>query len=280
MLKKAIMGTLAMATVGTFVFGWDAMSYVKTGAREVRNAVKSEVPLEFELERAREEVNQLLPEIRRSLHVIAEQQVEVEHLNRAIARRAENLAEQEEAILSLNADLKSGGTQFVYAGHSYTAGEVQRDLSERFSRFRVAEETLKQDKSMLVAKEKSLEAHRQTLEGMLSQKKTLEVELERLNAKLRTIQARKQICSLEIDDSKLARAKSLIAEIDKKLDVEATLLDSEGNFAGLIPVETRTEIPENIALQVDTYFTERDQAGTAPVDAIDAKIATLNASQD
>ncbi len=280
MFKKAILGSFAMAAVGTFVFGRDAMSYLRTGAREVRNAVKSEVPLEFELERAREEVDKLLPEIRRSLHVVAEQQVEVEHLNRAIAKRGENLAEQEEAILSLNQDLKTGDTKFVYAGHSYTAGDVQRDLSERFNRFKVAEETLKQDQAMLVAKEQALNTHRRTLEDMLSQKKTLEVELERLNARLRTVQARKQICSLEIDDSKLARAKALIAEIDKKLDIETTLLDAEGNFAGLIPVETKNEAPENIALQVDSYFAVRDGVASAPVDAVDAKIVSLDETKE
>lgn len=276
MIKKAMLGTLAVATVGTFVFGRDAVSYFRTGVRTVREAVKSEVPIDMELERARDEVANLLPEIRKSLHVVAEQQVEVEHLNEAITRRTEDLADQEEAILALNEDLKTGENKFVYAGHSYTAGEVQRDLAERFNRFRVAEETLKQDKAMLVAKEKALTAHRETLEGMLSQKKTLEVELERLNARMRTIEARKQICSLEIDDSKLARAKALIAEIDKKLDIEAKLLDSEGNFAGLIPVETKTEAPENIALQVDSYFSERDGK---PTDAVDAKVASLNAEE-
>jgi chromosome segregation ATPase len=273
MLKKAIVGTVAAATVGSLMFGTDAVSYVTTGYNEVRDAVRSEVPIEFELERARDEVDKIVPKIHKSLHVIAEQQVEVENLKETIAHKVAALEDQEEAILALNEDLKSGDTQFVYAGHRYTSKEVQRDLSERFNRFKVAEETLQAQKEILAAKEKALTTHSATLEDMLSQKKNLEVQLERLEAKMRTVEARKQVCSLEIDDSQLAKAKSLIAEIDKKLDVEARLLDAEGNFAGLIPVETKTEVPVDISDQVAKYFD-----GDVEFDAVDAKIVSLESS--
>jgi chromosome segregation ATPase len=271
MMKKAIVGSLAAATVGTMMFGGDAVSYVKTGFGEVHDAVRAEVPTEFELKRARDQVDALVPEIHRNLHVIAEQQVEVENLEQTIAHKQAALEDQEEAILALNADLKSGEAKFVYAGHKYTAAEVQRDLAERFNRFKVAEETVKAQREILEAKQKALKAHTNTLEGMLSQKKDLEVQLERLEAKLRTVEARKQISSLAIDDSKLAKAKSLIKEIDKKLDVEARLLDAEGNFTGLIPVETKTEVPVDISEQVAKYF----DGDASKVDAVDAKIVSL-----
>jgi hypothetical protein len=212
-----------------------------------------------------------MPEINKSLHVIAEQQVEVENLEQTIAHKQAALEDQEEAILALNADLKSGDTKFVYAGHKYTAAEVQRDLAERFNRFKVAEETVKAQHEILDAKQKALKANTSKLEGMLSQKKDLEVQLERLEAKLRTVEARKQISSLEIDDSKLAKAKSLIKEIDKKLDVQARMLDAEGNFTGLIPVETKTEVPVDISEQVAKYF----DGDASRVDAVEAKIVSL-----
>lgn len=257
MLKKAVVGSLAVATLGTFVFGRDAWSYLRTGAQSVREAVKSEVPIEFEIERARREVEQLLPEIRKSLHVIAQEQVEVEHLGEAIAKREASLEGQEEAILTLSADLKSGGTQFVYAGRNYDAKAVQRDLAERFNRFKVTEDTLRREREVLVAKETALESHRETLESMLSQRKDLGVELERLEARLRTVEARKQISELNIDDSQLARVKALIREIDKKLDIEDELLNAEGNFSGLIPIEKESDVPADIAQQVQEYFSSR-----------------------
>ncbi len=272
MLKKAILGSLAVVTASTFLFGRDAVSYLTTGASSIRDAVRSEVPIEFELERAKKAVEELVPEIHRSLKVVAEQQVEVENLRATIEKKTAALEEQEEAILALNEDLKSGDEQFVYAGYSYTANEVQRDLTERFNRFKVAEATLKDQQQILAAKEQALESHTETLEGMLSQKKDLEVQLEQLMARMQMIQARKQISNLSIDDSKLAQVKSLINEIDKKLDVEAKMLDAEGNFLGLIPVETKTNVPVDISEQVASYFSGDAEA---PVDAVDAKIASF-----
>ncbi len=276
MFKKAFMGSLAVVTASTFFFGRDAVSYVTTGVSSLREAVRSEVPIEFEMERAKHEVAELVPAIHKSLKIVAEQQVSVENLRANIDQKTAALEEQEEAILALNEDLKTGDEQFVYAGHSYTSNEVQRDLTERFNRFKTAEATLKDQQQILTAKEKALEQHRSTLEDMLSQKKTLEVELERLMARMQMIAARKQISSVSVDDSQLAKAKSLISEINQKLDVEAKLLDAEGNFLGLIPVETTPEVSVDIALQVDSYFGSKSDIRSGNLDAVDAKIVSLD----
>lgn len=255
MIKKAAMGTLAIATIGGMVFGTDVFSYARTTFHSAQNKIRSEVPLEFEIERAREEVAQLLPQVRRSMHLIAEEQVEVANLRRVIEKRELALEDQEEAILALTADLKSGETQFVYAGHAYSQREVEKDLAERFNRFKTAEETLRSEQELLRAKETALETHRETLEGMLSQRKSLEVELERLEARLQTINARKQIASIAVDDSQLNRVKSLIDTINKRLDVEDAVLTADGDFSGLIPVEEDNDLQtKDIAQTVDEYF--------------------------
>ena len=50
-----------------------------------RDAVKREVPLEFEIERARTAVAQLDPAIKHTLKTVAEQQVDIEQMNKQIA---------------------------------------------------------------------------------------------------------------------------------------------------------------------------------------------------
>lgn len=255
MIKKAAYGTLAIAAIGGMVFGTDVFSYARTGFHSAQSKIRSEVPLEFEIERAREEVAQLIPEVRKSMHLIAEEEVAVANLQESIEKREVVLEKQEEAILALSSDLKSGDAHFVYAGHAYTQTEVEKDLAERFNRFKTAEETLQREKELLATKERALATHRDTLEGMLSQRKGLEVELERLEARLKTINARKQIASIEVDDSKLNRVKSMIETIDKRLDVEDAVLAADGEFSGMIPVEEeQAENPENIANAVDEYF--------------------------
>ena len=254
MVRKLVYSAATVAAIGGLVFGKDAVSYMRTGYSSVRNTIKSEVPLEFEIERARTEIRQILPEIKNSLHVIAREQVEVAQLAAAIEHKTKQLADQEEAILTLSSDVKSDKPQFVYAGNKYSRKELERDLTQRFNRFKVAEDTLKKERELLAAKEKALASHRSTLEGMLSQKKDVEVSLERLQARLRTVEARRTVTGLNIDDSKLAQVKALIGEIDQRLDVEDAVLDAEGNFSDLIPVEQHVEETADITARIDEHF--------------------------
>lgn len=264
MIRKVAKGAVAMAALGGLVFGTDLFSYARTGISSARERIRSEVPIEFEIERARKEVDRLLPEVRKSVHLVAEEQVRVAQLKESVARREQSLAKQEEAILSLTADLKTGDSKFVYAGRRYNQREVEKDLAERFNRFKIAEDTVKREQQLLTAKEAALQANRETLEQMLSQKKDLEVQLEQLQARLQTVNARKQVHGLEIDDSHLNRVKALISRIENRLDVEDAVLAAEGDLNGLIPVEQReAESPEDVTNEVEAYFSGRTSPSVA-----------------
>jgi peptidoglycan hydrolase CwlO-like protein len=256
MLKKIIVGSAVAALLGGFVFGRDVVSYIRTGAHTVRKAVKAEVPLEFEIERARNLVEHLVPDIRKCMHVIAEQQVEVEHLQQQIARRESDLGQQKGAMLTLRNDLDSGKAVFVYASHTYSTKDVKRDLATRFDRYKAAEEILQADQKILVARKQNLTANQDKLQGLMQAKKDLEVKLEQLQARMETIRAAETVSQLAIDDSQLSRARQLIDDLNKQLDVKQKVLDAEGQFTGLIPVEA-AELPEeteDIGARIDAYF--------------------------
>ncbi len=263
-VKKAVVTGLAVLGAAGLVLGTQAYSYIRTGVSNVQSAVQAEVPIGFELDRARNEVQLLLPEIRKSLHVVAEEQVEVEHLKAALEAKGTALAEQHQSLVTLTNDLKSDRTHFVYAGSNYDRPELEKDLTERFNRFKIAEESLKKEREMLVMKTRALTVHQDTLEKMLSQKKTLELELDRLQARLRTVESRKSISSLSIDDSKLAQVKAMIGTIDKKLDVEDAILDAEGNFSDLIPITKPAINPVDIVAQVEAHLSPSPLAPPAP----------------
>ncbi|MGE3313587.1 MAG: hypothetical protein AB7O26_00640 [Planctomycetaceae bacterium] len=273
MIKKAILGSMAFIAVGAFLFGRDLCSYARTAGKHVRGAVKSEVPIEFEIERARAMVEQLIPEIRESMHVIAEQQVDIEHMTKDVDRKCGELARQKEAMMSLKADLEKGGATFQYASRSYTPNEVKHDLAQRFTRYKGADETLKRDREILLARQKSLRAHEQKLDEMLVAKKDLEVQVEQLEARMKTLQAAETVSSLEIDDSELTRVKKLIRELNKQLDVKEKMLDAEGKFVGLIPVESAAPEPpvENVTEEINAYFNEQPKPADAPAVAVQAQ---------
>jgi len=264
MIKKALVTAIAVALLGGFVFGRDLFSYAKTSANEVRKAVKREVPPEFELERAREMLDGLLPEIKEHLRVIAENQVEVERFEQEIARKEVSIRKQEQAILALREDLRTGSGTFTYASRTYSSDEVKRDLKERFDRFVNANEALVRDQKILTLRQKSLLSNEDKLDKMLLARKDLEVLVEETAARLNTMRAVEAAAatpSINIDNSELNRLKMLLAELNKDLDVREKMLDAEGKFHGLIPVETtdEVEVPENIENEIDTYFQEDPQ---------------------
>lgn len=257
MIKKGLLGLAVAALLGTFVLGREAVSYVRAGCQNVRNVVKSEVPIEFEIERARSLVEQLVPDIRQCMHVVAEQQVDIEHRQQALTQKENDVAKQKDAILALRADLGSGKSAFVYAKHSYTANDVKRDLASRFERFKAAEEILQADRKILSAREQTLIANRDKLESMMQAKKELEVKLEQLQARIHTVKAAEAVSQLAVDDSNLSHARKLITDLNKQLDVKQKMLDVEGKFVGLIPVETQAPaVPTDLDQQIDAYFNQ------------------------
>src|SRR5258708_36859677 len=107
MAKKALIGVAAVAVLSTLVFGRDAISYVKTFGCSARDAIKAEVPIEFEIQRARDMVGNLVPDIRKCMHVIAEEEVNVEHLSKDVARCETEMNKQKDEILPLRRDVDS-----------------------------------------------------------------------------------------------------------------------------------------------------------------------------
>jgi hypothetical protein len=263
MLRKGLFTLAVVGLIGTAIFGREAKSYFRAGCRNVRNAVKAEVPIEFEIERARTLVDQLIPDIRHCMHVVAEQQVDIEGLRIALGLRDVDISKQKEAIMALRTDLGSGKSTFIYASRSCTTNDVKQDLASRFERFKAAEEILAADRQILIAREQTLVANREKLESMMQSKKELEVKLEQLQARVQTVKAAETVSRLAIDDSNLSHARKLIATLNKQLDVKQRMLEVEGKFVGLIPVEKSVStVPADLDKQIDAYFGQTNQEGT------------------
>jgi hypothetical protein len=254
LLKKSLIGVAAAAVLGALVFGRDVFSYAKTFGCSARDAIKSEVPIEFEIQRARDMVENLVPDIRNCMHLIAEEEVNVEHLSKDIASAENELQKQKDQILALRRDVDEGRQTYRYASRTYTSNEVKRDLASRFERFKTAEDTLQSKRAILEEREKAVAANRVKLDEMLQEKRKLEVQLENVDARLKTVQAAQTASNVQLDNSQLARAKKLIGELNKQLDVRQRMLDAEGKFTGLIPVESACSVPEDLSNQIDEYF--------------------------
>ena len=256
MFKKIILSVVAAALLGGVLLGSNAMSYLTTSYDRVSQTVEDTVPMEFQIDRARKMVHDLEPEIRRSMHVIAKEEVEVEQLDKRIQASEAKAEKDKSEIMRLQADLQTGQSVFRYAGHQYTANEVKQDLSRRFVRYKTFDATQGSLRDMREARQRNLDAARQKLAAMMSSQRQLMVEVENLEAKLKLVEVAQTSSDLQLDDSQLARAKGLMADIRAKLEVAAKLANADTSFHDEIQLEDPA--PENITDQVTEYFLGQD----------------------
>ena len=255
MIKKIVIVAGGTLLAGTLLFGRNAVSYLRTSVGCIRESVQNSVPVEFEIEHARTMIKDLGPEVRKNMHIIAKEEVEVARLEEQVAGTETRLAKEKEQILRLKTDLAGGKTTFQYAGRNYSQDEVKTDLANRFERYKTSEATLTSLKGMCDARQKSLMAARQKLEGMLAAKRQLQVDVENLEARNQMVAAAQTTSNYQFDDSQLGRVKELVTGLRTRLEVAEKLVNAETEFQGEIPLDKA--VPQNILDQVGVYFSEK-----------------------
>jgi chromosome segregation ATPase len=252
------MGVVGLGLVGGMLFGKDAVSYVKSSARGVRTVVKDSVPIEFELRRARDMIEDIIPEMHANIRLIAQEEVEVAALKGEINKGQQSLKDEENKIKTLRVALEQPRVEYSFAGRNYGRSEVKADLAARFERFKESEVVLASRVKLLDTREKSLTAAMQMLEKTKSQKRILEDRIEALAGQYRTLQAAATGTQFQVDSSKLAQTQKLIGDIQKRLDVAERILTHESKFVESIPVnEVDTVTETDLVAQVDDYFKTR-----------------------
>ena len=118
MVKKLVLGGIAAGMVVAFLFGRDAMSYISTLLHNVHTTVKESVPLDFEIDRARQMVADLVPEIRKNMLVIAKEEVEVERLSEQVKEAEDRQGKDRADLGRLSSDVASGKQVFTYGNRS------------------------------------------------------------------------------------------------------------------------------------------------------------------
>jgi len=254
--KKIGIGVVASLLLGGLIFGRDFFSYGYTAVSKVRESIKSNVPISFEIERAKEKVRSIVPEIQKNLTSIAREEQSLENLTKQIASLEEKQSTAKADMLTLQQDLEKNGTQqvqFVYSERKYTRSQVENDLAKRLERYQtnaVSLETMQKTKTI---REKSLDTARQKLTACMSSKRDLEVTLETLASRLKMIELQKTTSSYAFDDSAIGDAKKTIAEIQNRLSVEEKLIGAAEENVGDINLAEQQAV-ENISQKVKSYF--------------------------
>jgi len=263
MFKRIVCVGLVGAALSGLLFGREAFSHLKTSVGWVRQSVRESVPIEFEIRRARQMIQDLTPEIHRHMHLIAKEEVEVQQLAAQVADQERSLAKSRREIERLTDDLKKKESRYVYCGRTYTARQVEADLARRFEHLKVREATLAKLQQVLAARQQGLDAAREKLRAMQSAQRQLEVDVAHLEARLEMVQVAQAANACQFDDSKLARTRELVRDIGARIDVAEKLVHAETSFPGQIPL-TDPAAGQDLIEQVTAYLA-REEDDQQPV---------------
>ena len=266
MFKKLLLVGLLLAGIAFLFVGREAASYVSTTAGWVKDSVKGSVPMEFELERARQMVKDLDPEIRKNMHVIAKEEVEVQRLGEQIQEREGKQDKDRNELMRLRTDLQSGQQIFQYASRRYTADEVRVDMARRLERCKSNDATLESMRKVLKSREAGLEAAKTKLLAMQNSKATLIAKLAEIDARREEVAAAEAANQLSFDDSLLGQVKSLVSDLQTRVEVDAKIANAESNFP--VEIELDETAPANIDEEVAQYLNPNGIQVAASAEAI------------
>jgi hypothetical protein len=260
-LKTGVIAAVGLSIAGGLLFGKDVVSYICSSAKSVRTVVKDSVPVEFELKRARDMLEEIIPEMYANIRLIAEEEVEVAALKVDIAKGKEANEQEQMRIARLREELGKSQAVYYIGRREYPRSYVKEDLAHRFERFKESELVLASKERLLTARQTSLDAAMRLLERTKTRKRELEDKIEALASQHRLIKAASIGSNIQVDNSKLAKTEKLINEIKKRLDVAERVLAHESQFVQAIPVDV---VPEkDLLIQVDDYFNNKQKQQTS-----------------
>jgi len=260
MCKKATLGVLAVLLVGGFLFGNRIVPYAKTAIKKVQNSARESVPINFQIDAAKEQLTKIEPEIKDMVWQIAKEKAQVKRLANEIASQEADLKKRYEEMMALRQHLNSGEEYYVATnGKAYTNTRVKEDLAHRFSVYKTAEQTVEKSRQILELRQQALETAMVKLEQAQAIQRELQVQIENLNARQRMVDVAKTASNIHIDDSQLARTQKMIDDISARIDAEEEMLNLAPKYFGQIPVGDEGSLSDDdVIAEMDEYFAQAD----------------------
>lgn len=240
-IKKTLLIGAVGVTAGSLLFGGELMSYAKSSLYAVQREAKESVPMSFELQRARDMLDEVLPELHQNIRRIAREEVDLEALSRSIVESEERVAQEEASLAQLRDAL--GTEQVVYRinNRSYDREDITRDLARRLTLLKEAKLVLEGKRRVEDSRHASLAAATTSLEQAQARKVQLEDRIESLAAQFRLVQATESASGLAVSDSKLSQTEALLADLQDRLNVAERTLAHEARFTAGISLAGPTE---------------------------------------
>ncbi len=270
-VKYGLMSVVAVTSGGFLLLGMSFPSYLRTSATTVRQSVQETVPIEFQLRRTRDLIDQVLPDLQSQVRIIAQEEVAIAGLESEIARDNARLESEQTALLSLRTQMRAQQVAFEVNGSKISREQMTERIHQRFEQFKQGEMTLQSKQRLLEKRNEGLAAALTTLDTMRHRKAELELKVEALAVQCRLIQASAVATGSNVDASHLSEADQLLDQLETRLAVAQRVLAHEQEGIEIeIPLNKDTVSEEQVLLEYDRYFGDEEE------NQPDSKLTVLN----
>lgn len=233
MMKKIVWGVGGALVLAVLLFGGKTVvSYAATGKRLLMSEAQARIPFGVEVERLRTVVGGLDDTVLRHEKKLVEQEVELEHLEREVTSRRDDLARAESTLTEVRALLSEPEPVYVIHGRSYRLEEVQRDAIARVDAYQSAKNVLEVRDATLHTLREAVNLGRRQIQEARHKRQQYEGMITRLQAENVKVQAKKELAAsigrLRLDESvgDFEAAQGLYERLKKRLEVENRMIDA------------------------------------------------------
>ncbi|MDB5350920.1 MAG: hypothetical protein JWN86_2167 [Planctomycetota bacterium] len=250
--KKGLIGAALGAAALGLIFGTAAPSYVKTTFHKARQSVKGSVPVEFEIDRAKQEIAALKPAIDDAIEAVVKAEFEVGRLEKEIVATREELNLEGRQLQALNEHLKTGDLHLT-GGVAYSEKELKNDLARKMDHYKLVKNVLGEKQETLKIRQKNVLSARQGLEAMKTAKRDLTARVEGIEARLNQIKAARTSNEYSFDESAVGRAKETVTELEAKLEQMARIDELKGQFSDR-SITITVDPTRDVTKEIDAEF--------------------------
>ena len=254
-LKYLVVTIVAAVFCGFLVLGPSVISYLRTGAKSVRASVKDQIPIEFELKRAGDMIEAILPELQAQVRMIAQEEVEIAALEADIRESEKRLTSEEDQLAGLRDRMRTQFVSIQHDGRDLTREQLTKQIANRFERYKSGKMALSSKQKLLDKRNQTLDAALVALDSMRHRKIELEQKVEALAAQAKLIEASSLDSTLVGGGSELTNANRLLEQIETRLSVAKRVLEHEQDLFE-IQVTDRPQDETQVLAEFDSYFGE------------------------
>jgi chromosome segregation ATPase len=254
-IKKAVFAS-AIVAGGLVLLNSVWSGSVSTAIKRAHAKLERKIDPDFELARIRDEIAKLTPDMHKNLSKIAEEMVAVESLERRVNDLQARLDNSKDELAVMTSAVEKGTTRVVLHGREVSVTQVK----DRLRTCRNLEKELANNRKVLDAKRQGVEAARQQLVEMKSQKQQLEVMAAEYEAQLKTLALASTQARIKLDDSRLAEIKASLERLRERIDVERKTADLAEKFNTDTMTEKKAESTKDVIDDAKEYLAPKEKS--------------------